>query len=344
MEIVIETIDEIPEQLHTNSWQFNAPALAPSRMAAAAEDPRWLTRWTVARSGDRVLGILNSRSPRGEQFLNSVLDLRDRTDVLGGAVPDDPRRWAFIGSSGELASGALVAASLPSDEAAEVRTALAAAAFARAAEGGTYPAALYVRDGEVASFTAALDGRATVQPVAQAAVLHLNGADLAEHIAALPAKARANCRRDLRRFEELGHTADCVPADEVIAEATPLVCAIKRKYGVVEHPKLCEFRLRQWTRTLGPDSCRAAVVRDADGVLLAASFFALHGPLVESYEIGLVDDLPGREWYYLQTLIHGPVAYALRQGCRSVDLGLDSSAVKKYRGATLGTAWAISAA
>ncbi|MEU3394246.1 hypothetical protein [Streptomyces albidoflavus] len=344
MELTIESFDEVPAELRSGSWQFSTSALAPGRMASAVDDTRWATTWFVASSHGQVLGAVNSRSPRSEQFLNGALDLRERAELLGRLVPDDPRRWAFIGSNGELASGTLTSAVLTATEATEVRTALVSRAFGEAEEAGKYAAALYVRDQEVDAFASGLAARATVHALASTAELPLLGGDMDAHIAALPAGRRAVCRRDRRKFAALGHGAECVPAEDVIAEAAPLVCAVKRKYGVTDHPRLCAYRLRQWVLSLGPGACHASVVRDAGGALLAVSFFAVQDAVLESYEIGLLDELPGREWCYLQALIHGPVEWGLRHGCRSVDLGLDSSVVKKRRGASIGTAWAVSGA
>ncbi|MDT0445424.1 GNAT family N-acetyltransferase [Streptomyces johnsoniae] len=344
MNMIIETVEGEPDGLRSGAWRFSAPALAPGRMISAADDTRWLTRWSVARSHDRILGAVTSRTPRSERFINNAYDLGGHADLLGGVVPDDPRRWVFVGSSGELAAGALISAELPPGEAAELSAALVAEAFGQAEDAGNYPVALFVRDREVDSFAAGLAGRATVRSLATTAELHLTGSDEEEHTAALPSSQRARCRRDRRKFAELGHLADCVPAEDVITEAAPLVCAVKRKYGAADHPRLCEYRLRQWARALGPNTCRASIVRDTDGELLAVSFFAIQDTVLESYEIGLVDEMPGREYSYLQAMIHGPVQYALKHGCRSVDLGLDSPTVKERRGAAIGTAWAISPA
>ncbi|MFD5464476.1 GNAT family N-acetyltransferase [Kitasatospora sp. NPDC127059] len=344
MQLIIETLSEVPDELRHGEWQFGAPALAPGRLLAAADDARWATGWTVARSQGRVLGVLSSRSPRSPQSANGPHDLGERADLLGGVLPDDPRRWVFVGSSGELAAGVLTSRQLPPAEAAEVRSALVAEAFGRAEAAGNYPVALYVRDPEVDSFASGLAGRATVRPLDTTAELPVTGGDEEEHTAALTSSQRASCRRDRRKFSALGHRTDCVPAEDVIAEAAPLVCAVKRKYGVPDHPRLCEYRLRQWVRTLGPEACRASTVRSTDGELLVASFFARQGTVLESYEIGLVDEMPGRDHSYLQAMIHGPVRYALQHGFRSIDLGLGSSAVKQLRGAVIGTAWAVSPA
>ncbi|MEV7596950.1 GNAT family N-acetyltransferase [Kitasatospora sp. NPDC089797] len=344
MELTIETLGEVPEELRCGGWQFGAPALSPGRMLAAADDARWTTGWTVARSQGRLLGAVSSRSPRNPRSADGPHDLGARADLLGGAVPEDPTRWVFVGSSGELAAGVLTSDELPPGEAAEVRAALTSEAFGRAEAAGNYPVALYVRDREVDSFASGLADRATVRPLDTTAELPVTGADEDEHTAGLTSRQREACRRDRRKFSALGHHADCVPAEEVITEAAPLVCAVKRKYGVADHPRLCEYRLRQWVRTLGPEACRASTVRSADGELLVASFFARQDTLLESYEIGLADEMPGRDHSYLQAMIHGPVRYALRHGCRSIDLGLGSSAVKQLRGAVIGTAWAVSPA
>ncbi|OLF18499.1 GNAT family N-acetyltransferase [Actinophytocola xanthii] len=344
MSLGIETVDDAPTDLLTGECRFSAAGLAPRRLLSCAADARWHTRWTVARSAGRVVGAVTSHRPRTTRFVNGPYDLAAMAASLGGAVPDDPRRWVFVGGCRELAAGVVTAAALPDHEAAEVRGALAHHVFTEAESAGDYPAALYVPDAEVGAFTARLAGRVTTRELGAAAELVLTGTSEEEHLAALRPSERERYRRDRRRFAALGYAAACVPAQDVLAEAAPLVCAVKARHGVADHPRLCEYRLREWVATLGAENCHASVVRDGDGRLVAVYFLALHGRTVEGYEIGLVEPLEGREFAYLQAMIHGPVEFAFSRGARRIDLGLDSSTVKQRRGAVITSTWAVSPA
>ncbi|MFF8842743.1 GNAT family N-acetyltransferase [Streptomyces sp. NPDC015127] len=344
MNLIIEAVSDAPAGLLEGQCRYSAARLAPHRLVSAGADPRWDTRWTVARLDGRVVGAVTSHQPRTSRFVNDAYDLAAMAGSLGGAVPDDPRRWVFVGGCRDFAAGVVTSAQLPEQETAQVRSALAGHVFSEAEAAGDYPVALYVREPEAGSFTAGLAGRGTAGELGETAEILLVGADEEEHIAALRPSQRERCRRDRRKFAALGYAARCVPAEEVLAEAAPLVCAVKAKYGVTDHPRLCEYRLREWATSVGAGKAHASEVRDGDGRLLAVSFMAVQGDVLEGYEIGLADEVEGREFAYLQAMIHGPVRFAFAQGCRSIDLGLDSSTVKQRRGAVIGKTWAISLA
>ncbi|MGW7411288.1 GNAT family N-acetyltransferase [Streptomyces sp. NPDC054863] len=331
-------------ELLDSPCRYGALSLAPRRLLAATDDARWATRWTVARLDGRAVGAITSHRPTTARFTGGPYDLTQLESSFDRPAPGDPRRWVFVGGCRDLASGAVTAASLSEQETEHVRGALAEHAFAEADAAGDFPVALHVRDDEAAAFAAGIGGRAVSRETNRTADLPLHGDDVEEHVASLSSSQRERCRRDRRRFAALGHTAARVPAATVLAEAAPLVCAVKTKYGVSDHPRLCLFRLQEWVRAFGADDCYASVVRDPAGRLLAVSFFAVQGEVLEGYEIGLADELPGREYAYLQAMIHGPVRYAFELGCRRIDLGLDSSVVKQRRGAVITGVRAISLA
>ncbi|MET9778392.1 GNAT family N-acetyltransferase [Streptomyces sp. NPDC006367] len=340
----VRTQDRPPAELLAAPCRFSALSLAPRRLLTAADDARWETRWTVARIDGRPVGAVTSHRPATARFTGGPYELTKLGDVLGRPAPEDPRRWVFVGGCRDLAAGALTDSTLSEDEMAQVRGALAAHAFAEADAAGDFPVALHVRADEAAAFTAGIGPCAVARELNRTADLFLTGNDVEEHTAALSASQRERCRKDRRRFAALGHTARRVPAETVLAEAAPLVCAVKTKYGVADHPRLALFRLQEWVRAFGTGDCHASVVRDSGGRLLAVSFFAVQGEALEGYEIGLADDVEGREYAYLQAMIHGPVQYAFELGCRRIDLGLDSSVVKQRRGAVISGVWAISLA
>ncbi|WP_433386902.1 GNAT family N-acetyltransferase [Micromonospora sp. KLBMP9576] len=307
-------------------------------------DARWDTCWSVARSGGRIVGAVTTHRPTTARFSGGPYDLRRLAGSLGQQVPDDPRHWAFVGGCRDLAAGTVTAGDLNEAETDQVRRVVAAHAFAEAHAAGAFPVALHVREPEVSSFVAGLGARASALAIDETADLRLAGDDVEQHLASLGSSQRERCRRDQRRFAALGCSTARVPAASVLAEAAPLVWAVKEKYGVVDHPRLCLFRLQEWARAVGEDACYASLVRDPAGRLIAVSFFAVEGEVLEGYEIGLADDVPGREFAYLQAMIHGPVRYAFELGCRSIDLGLSSSTVKRRRGAVITRTWLVSLA
>lgn len=342
MDLAIKTVDSAPSELLDSECRYSAVRLSPRRLLAVAADVRWNTRWTVARAAGRLVGAVTSHRPKNAQVVGGRYDLRALEGSLAGTVPDDARRWVFVGGCRDLAAGVLTSAKLGDQSAAEVCTALAGHVFTEARAAGDYPVALYVRDQEVDSFTTGLAERAITHRIAETADLVLVGESEDEHLASLEPAQRGRYRRDKRRFAELPYTAECVPASATLAEAAPLVCAVKAKHGVIDHPRLCEYRLREWLNACGPGNCHASVVRDSDGRLMAVSLFVVHGKVLEGYEIGLADNVDGRVFAYLQAMIHGPVRFAFDHGCRRIDLGLSASTVKQRRGAVIGSTWAIS--
>ncbi|MFJ3303943.1 GNAT family N-acetyltransferase [Streptomyces sp. NPDC086549] len=344
MTLTVETVKHPPEELFASPCRYSAVSLSPRRLRSVTDDARWDTRWSVARLGGRTVGTLTTHRPTTARFSGGPYDLSRLAESLGQPVPDDPRRWVFVGGCRDLAAGAVTAGDLSGTETDQVRRALAAHTFAEAHADGAFPVALHVREQEADSFVEGIGARASAQVLDETADLRLTGDDVEQHVASLRPSQRERCRRDRRRFAALGCSAARVPAASVLAEAAPLVWAVKAKYGVADHPRLCLFRLQEWLRAFGEDACHASVVRDAEGRLIAVSFFAVQGEVLEGYEIGLADDVPGREFAYLQAMIHGPVQYAFELDCRSIDLGLSSSAVKERRGAVISSTWLVSLA
>ncbi|MBC6447410.1 GNAT family N-acetyltransferase [Actinokineospora xionganensis] len=342
MKLTIDTVDDVPAELLSGQWRYSAASLAPRRLCTTAADARWATRWTVARSAGQAVGIVSSHQPRAERFINDAYDLGAMSDSLGREAPADPRRWVFVGGCRDFTAGVVTGAGLSDEDSAEVRSALAAHVFTEAEAAGDYPVALHVRASEVAAFTAGLTGGHRACELSDTAHLALTGSTVDDYVAALPKSQRERFRRDRRKFDALGYTAGFEPAGDVVAEAAPMICAVKEKYGVVEHPRLVAYRLKEWAAAFGPENCHASVVRDSDGRLLAVSFLTVQGDILEGYEIGMADDVAGREFAYLQAMIYAPIGFGYANACRTIDLGLDSSDVKQRRGATITKTWAIS--
>lgn len=341
MSLIVETLNRPPEDLFAGPCRYSAVSLSPRRLAALSEDARWETRWAVARLDGRPVGTLSTHRPTTSRFSGGPYDLTFLHDRLARPVPEDPRRWVFVGGCRDLAAGAVTAGGLSEADTDRVRRALAAHAFGAAHAAGDLPVGLHVREKEAEAFVAGLGPRASARVLDETAELPLTGDDPEQHVMALRPSQRERCRKDRRRFEALGYLAARVPAASVLAEAAPLVCAVKAKYGVADHPRLSLFRLQEWVRAFGEEACHASVVRDGAGRLVAVSFFTVQGEVLEGYEIGLVDELPGREFAYLQAMIHGPVDHAFELGCRSIDLGLSSSTVKQRRGAVISATWLV---
>ncbi|MCJ0874918.1 GNAT family N-acetyltransferase [Streptomyces sp. AP-93] len=333
--LTVETRETFPAELLDVTCGPRSVSLSPRRLASMDGDGRWRTRWAVALIGGRVIGVLGAHRPSSARFSGGFYDLNELGEQLERPVPKDSRRWAVVGGCRDLAAGAVTDTRLDDKETARVQAALAAQVFGEADEAGDLPVALHVRREEAEAFAAGIGPRALVRTLDETANLYLTGDDPEQHIAALSPSQRERCRKDRRRFEALGYPAARVPAVSVLEEAAPLVFAVKAKYGVVDHPRLSLFRLREWVRAFGEDACHASVVRDDTGRLVAVSFFAVQGEVLGGYEIGLADDVPGREFAYLQAMIHGPVRYAFELGCRSIDLGLASATVKRRRGAVI---------
>jgi hypothetical protein len=244
--------------------------------------------------------------------------------------------YQLIGAGSDLVAGAVVRPGVSDGERGVLVRTLADAAFAEARRLGLTGAALYLRNEQIDHFGVGRS-RARVDELARLDVV--DGGDEA-YLASLDAGRRSVVVRDWRKLGEHGLRSETVPAAAVVDEAAPLVVNVKRRHGVLDHPRLAAMRLRRWADE--PFGERLAfVVRGGAGELLAVCFGCRHGRVLEMLEIGLVDESALRHLAYVEAMVYGPRRYAAQSGCRELHLGLGSAHPKCLRGARMAPVWAV---
>jgi hypothetical protein len=318
------------------SWVSSGLALSPARLRARAVDSRWTTRWVTATAAGDTVGVLPLYRLTGQRTADPIFDPRHVMPDLIDDWPEDARALLFVGGLTDLIAGPTLV-ELESGVQEEVRYGLVMAGLGFAREHGLLAVALYVRDDDHAAFAAA-GTRTTV--LNWSAVLDLPGPTWADLLATVNTARRYRLRAELADLDARGLRA--VPADpaEVIAEAAPLIAVIKRKYGVADHPRLIQLRMRDWSDAVA-DEYRAFTLRDHRGALVGVSFVARIGSVVELGELGLEAELADRHLSYVELMFYAPARFAMDRGCRQLRLGLDSMAPKTYRGARAVPVWGI---
>lgn len=130
-------------------WNLVSSALSPQWLRSAS-DARWTVSAVLASVGEAVVGVLPLHRCKGAEFPAPVFDPHALAPGLFAAAPAD--EWLLVGGTLDLVSGVALAADLPPALSAAVGRALVDRAFEQAAAQSLLPAALYVRDEQVAAF------------------------------------------------------------------------------------------------------------------------------------------------------------------------------------------------
>jgi predicted N-acyltransferase len=280
----------------------------------------------LAHSGSTVTGIVLVQQAK-QAAVSAVFDPATVAPTLFGSA--DPREYLLIGGVTDLVSGTAVRPG------ADVSGVLVRAAHAEAISRGLRPAALYVRDAELATFTGA--GLDRTEQVSQACAIRLAGDD-AGYLASLTHNQRRTVLKDRRRIDGLALKSEVLPAGEAVSLA-PLVANVKARHGVADHPRLVRLRLKEWAAE--PVGERVAFVVSGSTGPLAVTFACRTRERLEVYETGLADDAEDRHEAYVESLVYAPVRYAIEHGTAEVHLGLDAVTPKTRRGAVASPVWAM---
>ncbi|MFB9478213.1 hypothetical protein ACFFSH_02535 [Streptomyces filamentosus] len=317
---------------HT-AWDAASVALLPPRLGRPYLRPGHC-RVVVASEAGRPVGLLPLLRGTPGQIPQALLDPGPETAAV---LPADPGDLLFVGGCVDLVAGAAVAAGLTEERRRAVRRGLVDRAWEQAGRDGLVPLALHVRDDEVADFRG--PGRRAAE-LGVTCLLRLpgDGSD-ASYLAGLGQSGRRTVLKDRRRTAEAGLRSEVRPAGELTAAAAELVVAVKRRYGVEEHPRLVRSRLARWAADPAGERVAFAVSDEAGPV--AVTFGCVRGTGLEIYETGLADAHPHRHEAYAESLFQAPVAFAQARGITTIDLGLDATTPKTRRGATLAPTWVV---
>ncbi|MFJ3837469.1 GNAT family N-acetyltransferase [Streptomyces sp. NPDC054904] len=329
----VVSLTEIPTEWQEQAWDAASVALLPPRLGRPYLRPGDC-RVVVGSAAGRPVGLLSLL--RGASC-HAPAVMGDPQSAAAGFLPAAQGDLMFVGGCVDLVAGAAVAADLTAEERRSVRRGLVERAWWVARREGLAPIALYVRNDEVADFLGP-GRRATEIGVTSVLGLPADGSDAA-YLAGLGQNGRRAVLKDRRRVAEAGLRSEVLPAGDLTGPAADLVAAVKRRYGIEEHPRLLRARLERWVAD--PAGERVAFsVSDADGPV-AVTFGCALGNRLELYETGLGEAHRYRHEAYAESLFQAPIAFALARGITEIDLGLDAVTPKTRRGATLAPTWAI---
>lgn len=343
MRLKVLAHDELPAGWERRHWLHSCVGTAPQRFAGLGLERRWQVRYATAWQADELIGLLPMCRPEVAVMWDRDYDAGR---LLMRPVPEDARRWLFLGGCRDLAAGSLVRAAVASAGADAVRSALVSAAVAAGRAEGLHVMAAYLRDAERDAFLAGSPGHAVAVRCGETAILRLPitgtpDPGLVSYLALLDGRRRNKIRREWRDFARAGLRTGELDVPDAIRLAADLVAAVKRRHGVADHPRIAAMRLRRWY-DLNLGQYRAFTVHDsAKQQLLAACFVCAAGRDLDVHEIGLADGHRGRLSAYLESVFYAPIRYALANGCTRVDLGGKATTTKRLRGARIDPVWAV---
>jgi hypothetical protein len=255
-----------------------------------------------------------------------------------GETPRPADAYVLIGGSSQLTAGGAIADGIDDVSGDQVLMAMVEAGFQDAWMQGLVPAALHIRNDQVAAFRGGEPSKR--QAVAIDTFACLPVASMPQYLASLGHSRRSVVRRDWKRFAALGLHAATEPAGEVIEEAAPLVVSVRERHAIADDPRLAALRLALWAAS-DPGRRLAFTVRSSTGLLLAVCFGCHHGEVLELYEIGLTEDSSLRQAAYFESMVYAPLRYAVSSGCRTIHLGQGAARPKQLRGARVEAVWAV---
>jgi hypothetical protein len=337
-----ESPDELPPNIGHHEWAVCSFALEPSRVIRNSRDRRFSTSFVLARVDTRPVGFLPLLRYKAETFPASMFDPASTAPRVFTPDSRPAHQYMLVGGTTELVSGAAVRNGLPGQTAEVVRHRLIDAGFEAARAAGLHGAALYVRQAELAAYLGRGPEPRKHQSTGELATLHVPADGLNGYLASLNHGRRSTVLRDWRRLDTLGLHAEEVCARNVVDEAVPLVLGIKHRHNVPDHRILARYRLKDWATDPVGDRV-AFVLRDSSGAMIGVTFGCRRPPILELYEIGLVDEPEMRHLIYAEILVYAPLRSAAINGCNQILLGLGSTTPKKIRGATIANVWAVGA-
>ncbi|MER5963452.1 GNAT family N-acetyltransferase [Streptomyces sp. NPDC002057] len=330
-----------------------------SRLDPHAADESWLDeggfyssrRWTVSQEGDRgfdtaYLVAHDGRSgPTGGLVPFHTASGGDSNPLYNEAtlLGYTPQVQVLAGSRTGYDNRVLIGPGVSGADRAPLLAALCERLLERAEERGASHVSWWYLPEEEARELAALPGFATVAtPCPPTAVLRPRGADLDEHVAALPASRRSLVRRDLKRLAAGGYRSRSVAADPADLERyAPLVCQVQARHGEeLSEEGAVRYLLRCLSIGGGEDGTGGDVVvtevLDARDRPAAFALGIVHGRTLHMRVFGC-DYAAGHgaSGEYFEATVYGPLRLALERGLDAVHLGVTSYRAKSLRGAEL---------
>jgi hypothetical protein len=163
------------------------------------------------------------------------------------------------------------------------------------------------------------------------------GATLERHIEALPARPRADARRDLRQSHGLPRFRS-IAADDSFDVWADLVAQTQAHHGQPADTS----RLMGYLTACVRGASEAVVFWYGDDEPVAFCLALVHAGTLWVRLVGLTYGEDGStQGRYPGVLVHGPVAYAAERGLRAVDLGAGLADFKRRRGATTQSRWSL---
>ncbi|MBI2780921.1 MAG: GNAT family N-acetyltransferase [Chloroflexi bacterium] len=147
----------------------------------------------------------------------------------------------------------------------------------------------------------------------------------------LNSEARANLRRDARRFAAKRIGWRLVPAVDAVSNIGSMIVRTKARHGWPDAVRRIREEMETMSQAPGLQTFGVIVTRDA--TVVAGSLCWSWRGTVHVVELGFDElDIDSRD-SYLAALIHGPLEGAREHGAARLDLGVMSSAPKMRRGA-----------
>lgn len=157
---------------------------------------------------------------------------------------------------------------------------------------------------------------------------------------ALPAKRRAEVRREVRRFAAAGNSVEHRPLSECWSELAPLAAATQSKYGDTAPSSFWATLLSGHVEGMGP-AARVSVCRGRDGGIVGFCLYYVRADTLFLRWAGFDYDRLQDAAEYFNVVYYSQIDRAPQLGVRRIHAGVKAPQAKALRGARLRPLWLV---
>jgi predicted N-acyltransferase len=229
---------------------------------------------------------------------------------------------------------------LPSDVADAVLKSLLSACVQPSRDNAGSFSLLYVKSATVAGLTTASNLPSCKIFNAPYATLDVHWSDFDEYLSSHTSSRRRWLKQDIAAFEGAGCELSYTLLSTCYAECTPLSAAVQRRYGAMDSVPVIEARLAAQAAAMGESAiCILCRLR---GDLVGFSLLYRWRDELYVRIVGFdYERLPPDSRAYFTVMFYEPIRYAIANGIKVIDYGLEIGDAKVARGCALAPRWSV---
>jgi uncharacterized protein len=172
------------------------------------------------------------------------------------------------------------------------------------------------------------------------ATLYVRWDDFDDYLSSHTSSRRRSIKEDIAAFERSGCELSYALLSECYTECVPLSAALQSRYGAMDSVPVIESRLAAQAAAMGKSAiCILCRLRgDLVGFTLLYRWRNELYARIVGFDYGR---LPPDSRVYFTVMFYEPIRYAIKNGIRLIDYGLESGEAKVGRGCVLAPRWSV---